>query len=528
MGIGIRILPGLRISASSRGIRAGVGPRLARVHVGSGGLGLSTGAGPVTAYTGAMGGRGSGRRSLTAYERDVRRLEREQQFEQALALEEQLLSVHREHFAPAQPPEAPAVKPVDLRALEREHVRRAVRGISWFKRAERRAAKHSAREQAAGAAARQGQERIYERERHQARLDEEWKNLNENDPETVVAALEAAFADNAAPAAPLDCRGSRVTVTVVYGPSSLIPEHRPERTPTGRPSLKRRTQTERNALYAASLASHVLATAKEAFAVAPSIDEVLILAVRKESGPTAEQLIAIYCGTFQREGLDSVRWDDEYVLGHASAANEVLFETRGRTKELTALDLDGEPELQRVLDKMARSLGVQAPTARKARRSKPASQRSRRSSGGAASRPRRRSARSTRSPQSDRIAAAIEALGEPDARKRREAAQVLAASADRRARTPLIGALRDLDVTVRWHAASALARNGDGDRHVLQAVGEALADPEPKIRALAATALGQLGDGSSSRKLAEALEDPDADVRAAAARALAQTGDRGS
>ena len=33
-----------------RGIRARIGPRLLRLHVGAGGAGISTGAGPVTYY----------------------------------------------------------------------------------------------------------------------------------------------------------------------------------------------------------------------------------------------------------------------------------------------------------------------------------------------------------------------------------------------------------------------------------------------------------------------------------------------
>jgi hypothetical protein len=57
MGVSFRIMPGLRISASSRGIRAGVGPRIARVHVGAGRTGVSTGLGPFGAYTSLRGGR---------------------------------------------------------------------------------------------------------------------------------------------------------------------------------------------------------------------------------------------------------------------------------------------------------------------------------------------------------------------------------------------------------------------------------------------------------------------------------------
>jgi hypothetical protein len=45
-----RIMPGVRISASRRGVRAHVGPRVLRGHFGGGKAGVSTGAGPFTAY----------------------------------------------------------------------------------------------------------------------------------------------------------------------------------------------------------------------------------------------------------------------------------------------------------------------------------------------------------------------------------------------------------------------------------------------------------------------------------------------
>ena len=47
VGFSIRIAPGVRIRASKRGIRTSLGPRIARVHVGGGRTGFSTGMGPV-------------------------------------------------------------------------------------------------------------------------------------------------------------------------------------------------------------------------------------------------------------------------------------------------------------------------------------------------------------------------------------------------------------------------------------------------------------------------------------------------
>jgi hypothetical protein len=60
--LSIKIAPGVRLSASSRGLRAGIGPRAARIHVGAGRTTISSGAGPVTVGT-SLGGSHRGRRT---------------------------------------------------------------------------------------------------------------------------------------------------------------------------------------------------------------------------------------------------------------------------------------------------------------------------------------------------------------------------------------------------------------------------------------------------------------------------------
>jgi len=55
-GVSIKLAPGVRVRASSRGIRASIGPRVARVHVGADRTTLSGGIGPFTSST-SMGAR---------------------------------------------------------------------------------------------------------------------------------------------------------------------------------------------------------------------------------------------------------------------------------------------------------------------------------------------------------------------------------------------------------------------------------------------------------------------------------------
>jgi hypothetical protein len=360
MGIGFKVAPGVRIRASSRGISAGVGPRAARVHVGTRGVGVSSGVGPVSGYTHLGGGsrktssRGSGRvsyggrtkASIAAREREAKAAAKEADIERVRALEQALVSVHKETFPPAQrvilpppeevdpapiqaeleetagiaqlvsatgggerPPVARPPEPVDRYELMREHRKRARAGIPiWSIRARieaARAADREADEAAAAEAEKRGEaerveqaaldnawaelnqarslladqvavnveaERSRRAERHaaeQAQVDRDWQRLQANDPEVTLDALEQAFADNEAPAAAIDCEGDHTTVVMQFvGPEAIIPEKKPARTPTGKQTLKKRTKTEINALYLQALGSNVLATVKEAFAVA--------------------------------------------------------------------------------------------------------------------------------------------------------------------------------------------------------------------------------------------------------------------
>src|SRR3954454_14929200 len=361
----MKIMPGVRIRASSRGFSAGLGPRAARVHVGTRGVGVSTGVGPFGAYghlgggsrrrsTGAGGGSarvyaGPVRATLAALEREARQAEREDQIRKVAEIERRLVSVHREPFAAAHkivlpapkpidrgaiearvraehdipdllsalhgfgsPPRAPAPDPVNVDALIAEERTRALQGIGLFRRAERKAAKDGAavvareraerltaerakeaeveqrrldalsealreREAKARAAVETEVERLTpeahaERDRQQAAIDAEWQQLMDNDPATVVSALETAFADNGAPATPIDCDPAvaTATVTVLFGHPDMVPERTPAITPGGKATLRKRSKSDRNDLYLNALASSVLATLKEGLAVAPA------------------------------------------------------------------------------------------------------------------------------------------------------------------------------------------------------------------------------------------------------------------
>jgi hypothetical protein len=298
-----------------------------------------------------------------------------------------------------EPPVAAAAEPVDRYELMREYRRRERQGIPFWRFRERietarradamaeaaaeqedlRRQEERATEQARldrlwadleGARARvlgQLAERVAaemnrreaERAAEQAEFDREWDKLQANDPEPTMATLEQAFADNEAPAAPIDCEGDRVTVLMQFkAPEEIVPERKPARTPTGKRTLKKRNKSEVNDLYAQALGSNVLATVKEAFAVAPGAKVVQVLVVRRETdGKQAGEVVAIYAGEFKRSDYDgmSVSRDPRKGLELADYAEINL---KGKTEQVAPLVLSERPDLQAVLEQVAPQLGT--------------------------------------------------------------------------------------------------------------------------------------------------------------------------
>jgi hypothetical protein len=147
MGCWFKVAPGVRIRASSRGIRTSVGPRAARVHFGSGRTGFSSGAGPVSFYTSLGGGRRSGGRSggrppsMASYQRQLAAAQKAEEAQRLAAALQEILNVHRTEFPPASPPVAPPPSLPDARTVHRRHERDALAGIGLLQRAARAEAK---------------------------------------------------------------------------------------------------------------------------------------------------------------------------------------------------------------------------------------------------------------------------------------------------------------------------------------------------------------------------------------------------
>ncbi|MFC5500661.1 hypothetical protein ACFPJ4_00250 [Lysinimonas soli] len=123
-----------------------MGPRIARVHVGGGRAGFSTGLGPVSYYSSLSGGRGSassrGVRSVTGMTPlQASKLQTAQELRATL---NGILSLHRHSFAEMTEPTEPDPQPIDVAPLRVQLRKQNLVGIRVFARTERKAAKAEA------------------------------------------------------------------------------------------------------------------------------------------------------------------------------------------------------------------------------------------------------------------------------------------------------------------------------------------------------------------------------------------------
>ena len=218
----------------------GLGPRAARIHVGSGRPTISTrcraGHGvdgrraetPSYEWTWASEGFGSWAQPAAGW------AEVAEQARQLAVLEAALVSAHQTAFAGAERAVAEPPTPVDEGAIRRDAKREQMVGISMFAFKERAAARERAREVRRSGSAPNGQRGLGRRRLEQARLDDEWRRLLANDPAAVLEALERAFEDNQAAAVPIDCVDGAVSIVMLFPDAAQLPEKKPAVTPTGR------------------------------------------------------------------------------------------------------------------------------------------------------------------------------------------------------------------------------------------------------------------------------------------------------
>jgi len=282
----------------------------------------------------------------------VRQAQRSEAIHQVLELDQQLISlcqVHQQPFEPARPAKAAEPEPVDEAAISKQIRAESLEGVPLLQLSARRAAKRQAAEQVADAVEAEKQRRADDVAKEQAELDAQWTRLVANDPEPVLAALEAAFEDNEAPAAAVSCRDARVDIVMRWPAlDEVVPERKAATTPSGNPTIHKRNKTERAELYLEALCSNVLATAKETFAVCPGLREVGLAVVRATRDPARgdDVLEPILLATVRRDQVDGIRWGN--VMATAAllqtASGKIGMKGKGANKTLHSLDLADEPD----------------------------------------------------------------------------------------------------------------------------------------------------------------------------------------
>jgi hypothetical protein len=291
---------------------------------------------------------------LADLERQTRTAERSQEVAHVRHIEQALTSLHLHTCSPAVRLIVPAPEPLDVAGVTSELQAESVSTISWWRFGERKAARRAAHERAPAVTAERDAANAAWHVTAQADADADWNGLVANEPETVMAALEIAFEDNESPAAAIDCAGAAVTTLIIFPSTDIVPNCKPAVTPAGKPTLRARTETERSRLYLTALGSTVLATAKEALAVAPALDEISVVVVRKEpaAATPGDHLAVIYAGRFLRDRMESLDWQRIDVGVELLIAPDALLNRHGPSKEVVPLDLDDQPGLRTLLEQL--------------------------------------------------------------------------------------------------------------------------------------------------------------------------------
>lgn len=329
----IKLAPGVRLSTTSRGLRAHVGPRGARVHVGGGRTGISTGAGPFTLYQGAGGAPRSRRTtagsSVAAQKAQLNR--------DAAAHLSALEGMHRVAVAGPAREVAPPVKLRPFSLLVATAERQELKEVGRFDRSARREARARARTIAEGWAHDLLVLAEQDRAGRQAVIDEAWSLLVGNDPATVRSALADAFRAAGAPVSTFDVVGDIVTLRMVGPAEQDLPTVKPKVTQAGNATVGQITKGERASWLAAMTAARVLIATKQVFAWAPGIQVVRVLVTSPIEGNQP-----VLAARMRRSRFAGTSFSSDALSVLQAAADDVVIEPRGRSRELGRISVPGE------------------------------------------------------------------------------------------------------------------------------------------------------------------------------------------
>jgi len=168
-----------------------------------------------------------------------------------------------------------------------------------------------------------------------ARLDTKWQALHQNDPDEVLEAVEPVLADLAVPIRPLRLGGASLELGLLFPSPTVLPDRRPEFTPTGRPTVKPWGVTSRNQYYLDLLASSIIAAVRRCLAAAPALKEVAVAAARRSPNGLEPICWAVY----ERSKIQTLNWADP-VTDLLYQADDLELNPTGRFEKVLALPAD--------------------------------------------------------------------------------------------------------------------------------------------------------------------------------------------
>ncbi|MFM8351786.1 MAG: hypothetical protein ACKN9D_12060 [Actinomycetales bacterium] len=308
---------------------------------------MSTGLGPVTYYH-SLGSRS--RQSTNAAQAKLH------QAQQVNAIWERLLHVQVDTFAPAAPRVIPPPEPPTLRSYRKARFRTALQDMPWWRWLARHRIKDQVRRQAALEFPAVLTDMAREHERAQEEEQQRWIKLLANEPTVTMQQLEDAFADNDMPAAPVGVEGAEASIAVLAPTEEVLPERIGGVTDAGNVSLRRVPKGQRQSLLTSITFGYALVTAREAFAVAPSLQSVRIVVLRPRESTTTHgaQWACLLAALWERSALQGEDWQ-QCSTKHSGNALALTVQTATELlthlprQSLQPLDLTREPDIQQLI-----------------------------------------------------------------------------------------------------------------------------------------------------------------------------------
>jgi hypothetical protein len=239
-----------------------------------------------------------------------------------------LMAVQRERFTPAQRPVVERPIPADREALTLQEWARLKKDAHLWQRGRRRELRQDAAEKAAERAAVEDARALARYQELSSQAEAWWTALRLGHSDVMTAALDAAFADNPAPVKVVSAQGTEAALVLLLPGPDVLPAKKAHVTPTGRHSSKAWNKTEFNKVYSDLLGAHLLATARETWATAPSLTHIRISGVRTGPHSSQERLFDVDLAR------DSWTWHDDTCGSTVLRDSPRGLNRTGRTSEV--------------------------------------------------------------------------------------------------------------------------------------------------------------------------------------------------